>query len=127
MRHCKEWQTPQGTSELELHLGSVSKSLKVTCHGLVHGRWPAPQYLQQYGWLLSVWFPLSNKLRGRLTSNLTFTWISVAGGGQWVWIISFDTNPTPPFHPSGGWAWIKTHSSHNNILLKYGKGISRAH
>ena len=45
---------------------------------------------------------------------IEYTWISEAGAGQWVWIISFDTNPTPPSHSSGGWVcnwymngWLK--------------------
>lgn len=29
--------------------------------------------------------------------------VSGAGAGKWVLIISLDTNPTPPFHISGGW------------------------
>ena len=32
--------------ELELHLKCISKSIKVSSHGLVHGRRTAPQYLQ---------------------------------------------------------------------------------
>lgn len=34
------------------------------------------------------------------------TWISEAGAGQWAWIISFDTKPTPPSQFSGGWTNI---------------------
>ena len=53
---------------------------------------------------------MASKFREVLFSTWTvrtkdFTWMSVAGAGQWAWIISFDTNPTPPSQISGGCTW----------------------
>lgn len=49
---------------------------------------------------MSIW---ESERRQRTSFKLTL--ISGAGAGKWVLIISLDTNPTPPFHVSGGWGW----------------------
>ena len=37
------------------------------------------------------------------TREINTTFISGAGAGQKLWIISLDINPMPPFHATGGW------------------------
>ena len=54
----------------------------------------------------SVWLHraklMASKFQRVLSVTGKLTWMSAAGAGQWVWIISFDTNPTPPSQTSGG-------------------------
>lgn len=53
------------------------------------------------GWLHQAKL-MASKFPQVLSVTGKFTWMSAAGAGQWVWIISFDTNPTPPSQTSGG-------------------------
>lgn len=126
-KYCLKGSRPHATLKLELHLGGISKSFKMSSHGLVHWRGATSQYLQYKNKLsASVSFQISANFVSFLSSEnlnlksarkdcLIRTWISAAGAGQWVWIISLDTNPTPSFHTSGGYRKIKT--SNKFILM----------